>query len=526
MAADPALIAAFRSYSRIASRLSIGTAIVCAVVAANDLVSVYSTTLSLISLEMAAIVILSGLAMSWELPSGVPDSAVRVVLGSIAISVGSLMIATPSMTLSVGLYGIALGLATMVGSTTQPSIRKIAQCLAFAAGSIALLSAIGHIYGLFGLNSTTGMSPIASILGVAIATAYLCQVPDQGIMATVTDSQAGGIMSRRLLIGIIGIPSVLGLLRLEGESWGLYDTQRGVSLLVVLIIIAFMFMIGRYARTLNTSDESRSKAEAGRVQAENLLQAQRLKAIRSDRLKSLGIMSAGMAHELNQPLVGVRGLAEHLLLGLDRGWSPDDGKIRDRLSLIMEQADRMSHIVEHARMFAREAGKPETRTIDVNEVLASTVRFIEDQFHAQGLVLNVLPSEKKCLVEANPYSLEEVITNLLINAQDATAEAISTTSESERPAVDAQITCSGDQVNILVKDHGTGIPLAIQDQVFEPFFTTKDNDKGTGLGLPICRSIVEQWGGTISIESEEGVGTTVTISLPSSSLASTPEIHE
>lgn len=522
MAADQALIVAFISYSRIASRLSIGTAVVCTAIALLDILPIDGLTQSLISLDMTAIVIPTGIAIAWVLPSGISDSAVRLVLGGTAIAIG----VTATTTMSVALFGVALGLATIFGSTVHPTIRKIVQFLAFVAGAIALLSAIGHIYELFGLNSSTGMSPVASILGIATATAFLCQVPDQGIMATVTDSQAGGIMSRRLLIGIIGIPSVLGLLRLEGERWGFYDTQRGVSLLVVLIIIAFMFMIGRYARTLNQSDDARSRAEAGRIQAENQLQVQRLKAIRSDRLKSLGIMSAGMAHELNQPLVGVRGLAEHLLLGLDRGWSPDDSKIRERLSLIIEQADRMSHIVEHARMFAREAGKPETRTIDVNEVLASSVRFMGEQFLTRGLVLNVLPCENECLVEANPYSLEEVITNLLINAQDATEDAISTTSESVRSTVVARVTTDGDQVHILIKDHGTGIPMAIRDQVFEPFFTTKTDDKGTGLGLPICRSIVEQLGGTISIESEEGVGTAVTISLPSSRLASTPEINE
>ena len=74
-------------------------------------------------------------------------------------------------------------------------------------------------------------------------------------------------------------------------------------------------------------------------------------------------MAAGIAHELNQPLVGVRGLAEHILIGLDRGWNLTKEKLQDRAERIVEQADRMVHIIDHVRMFAREAGRPELESI-------------------------------------------------------------------------------------------------------------------------------------------------------------------
>ena len=85
------------------------------------------------------------------------------------------------------------------------------------------------------------------------------------------------------------------------------------------------------------------------------MEMQRVLSIRADRLRSLGEMAAGIAHELNQPLVDVRGLAEHMMLGMDRDWIFDKEKTREKLSLILDQADRMTHIIQHVRLFAQGA---------------------------------------------------------------------------------------------------------------------------------------------------------------------------
>jgi len=97
----------------------------------------------------------------------------------------------------------------------------------------------------------------------------------------------------------------------------------------------------------------RRRAEEAQMAAEQKLEEQRALSMHSDRLRSLGEMAAGIAHELNQPLVGVRGLAEHILIGMERGWELSTETLRNRLAGIVEQADRMVHIIEHVRMFAR-----------------------------------------------------------------------------------------------------------------------------------------------------------------------------
>ena len=96
-------------------------------------------------------------------------------------------------------------------------------------------------------------------------------------------------------------------------------------------------------------------------EAQRELAAQRVLNVASDRLRSLGEMVTNIAHELKQPLAGVRGLAEHLLIAIEKEWGTSQERFREKLAHIVEQADRMSHIIEQVRIFAREAGKPDVR---------------------------------------------------------------------------------------------------------------------------------------------------------------------
>lgn len=248
------------------------------------------------------------------------------------------------------------------------------------------------------------------------------------------------------------------------------------------------------------------------------LERQRLLTTRTDRLRSLGEMAAGIAHELNQPLGGIRGLAEHLLLGIKRGWGHSEEQTSEKLQRILEQADRMSHVIEHVRIFARDAGKPETRPIDVNEVVESALELLEVQLRAHVIDVRreldpVLPP-----VMANPFSLEEVVLNCLTNARDAIEER---REEGNAPDSPQRITLrtrreehdGGEKVVLEVRDTGCGVPVDRRERIFDPFFTTKGPDRGTGLGLSISRSIVEDLGGEIRLRCTDDGETEVTISL-------------
>lgn len=443
-------------------------------------------------------------------------AVVVFLLGVLNLIVGPLTTVAPyiSVSPSEAAYACLMGFSLAALDLEIAGRFRPAQLFAFVACALALFAFIGHIYALYGLASHTGMTMLASVMGLMLAVGGLCARSDRGVMAIVTHAGPGGIMARRLLTGVIGIPTLLGLFRLEGERHGLYDGPFGISLLVVLIIVSFLGMTWWYAQVLNRTDEDRLMAEDMKHQAEQDLASQRALSVRADRLRSLGEMAAGIAHELNQPLVGVRGLAEHLLLGMDRGWVTPDDKAREKLKLILDQADRMTHIIEHARLFSRNAGKPDTEPVDVNEIVRTVKGMIETQFQAQGIAIHCILADTLPRVMANTYSLEEVLINLMINARDAVEDYDRADTSGKHLPVEVSTRMENDRVVIVVRDHGRGIPAEILPNVFDPFFTTKGPERGTGLGLAVCKSLIEQMDGTISIHSVVNQGTGVTVSLP------------
>jgi signal transduction histidine kinase len=255
-----------------------------------------------------------------------------------------------------------------------------------------------------------------------------------------------------------------------------------------------------------------------RQEAEEELKAQRTLRMRSDRLRSLGEMAAGIAHELNQPLVGVRGFAELILHSMDNGQEISKDEIRSNTGTIVEQADRMVHIINHVRLFARDADSIETSIIDLNDIVRSGTSLLMAQFNSHGLLLENDLSPHELPVKVNPYSVEEVIFNLLSNARHSLGKKIETAGDEYRPCarvITRRIAVNGrDVVTLKIADNGTGIPGHAAEKIFDPFFTTKDPDKGTGLGLSICKSIVESFQGQIQFDTAENEGTSFEIEFP------------
>lgn len=267
---------------------------------------------------------------------------------------------------------------------------------------------------------------------------------------------------------------------------------------------------------------ARRQAEANRQQALEQLEAQKSLAMRSDRLRSLGEMAAGIAHELNQPLAGVRGLSEHILLAISRDWALPRAKIQERVEKIVAQADRMIHIIDHVRVFAREAGRPEMSSMDVNDVVRAAMDMHGVQFRSRGIELTCRLQDDLPASWGNSYSLEEVVLNLLSNARDAIIERLEGAGEYSggRVQLFTELTETG-SILVSVVDNGVGLPVNDRERVFEPFFTSKGPDKGTGLGLSVSRSIVEQFDGRIWLEAALGGGMRAVVLLPAESDANT-----
>ncbi|CAN7696273.1 ATP-binding protein [Pseudomonas solani] len=228
------------------------------------------------------------------------------------------------------------------------------------------------------------------------------------------------------------------------------------------------------------------------------------KLVHSERLASIGRLAAGVAHEIGNPITGIACLAQNL-----REEREGDGELTEISSQILEQTKRVSRIVQSLMSFAHAGGRQQATepvcladvTQDAIGLLSLNKRSVDVEF------FNLCDPEH--VAEGDPQRLAQVLINLLSNARDASPPG---------SAIRVRSEISDHAVNLIVEDEGSGIPKAIMDRLFEPFFTTKDPGKGTGLGLALVYSIVEEHYGHITIESpadpEQQRGTRIRVTLP------------
>jgi len=238
--------------------------------------------------------------------------------------------------------------------------------------------------------------------------------------------------------------------------------------------------------------------------------------IQSEKMAAVGQLSAGVAHELNNPLGGILGYAQYTLEKMSRKpfaevTELDFEAYRKHLRDIEAQSRRCKTIVQNLLKFSRSSAKIDFCDVDVNATLLETISLIEHQMVMQKIVLtpDLQPNIPK--ISGNSGLLQQVFTNVIINALHAMNEGghlLITTRHS--PGLGE---FSG-AVEISFTDDGCGIPAEIQKNIFEPFFTTKAIGKGTGLGLSVSYGIIKEHGGEIKVESIEGCGTTFMIILP------------
>ena len=251
--------------------------------------------------------------------------------------------------------------------------------------------------------------------------------------------------------------------------------------------------IGDLAVAFNTMAAILQKSRTDLDQAEGQL-------VQSAKLASLGTLSAGVAHELNQPLAIIRGVAQQLQD--EPGISED--MIAD-LDLIEGQTGRMMKIITHLRTFCR-AGTGDAREFDVNKVSADCFILIGEQLRAHNIAVRMDLCEGEPQVKGDPNEIEQVLINLITNARDA-IEGVPDAAITLRSRIE------GDKLILQVADNGPGIPEEIRVRIFDPFFTTKEPGKGTGLGLSISHTILEKHGGSLSVENDGGAVFTIVLPL-------------
>lgn len=240
-------------------------------------------------------------------------------------------------------------------------------------------------------------------------------------------------------------------------------------------------------------------AEAIARRESKLKEATQRQISRSEKLASVGRLAAGIAHEINNPLTGVLMFAH--LLHEKGGRNAEDAH---DLEVIVRETERVRGIVRSLLDFARQS-PPSKELLDINGVVRDTLTLVHKQAERADVVIEEQLAATLPAVLGDRNQLAQVLVNLSLNAIEAMPEG-GLLSVSTR-AVDGRVV-------IVVRDTGCGIKAEDLDRVFDPFFTTKPPGEGTGLGLSVSYGTVEQHGGELTVESREGVGTTMTVVLP------------
>ncbi len=236
--------------------------------------------------------------------------------------------------------------------------------------------------------------------------------------------------------------------------------------------------------------------------------------IQASKMTTLGVMAAGMAHEINQPLNVIQICADFFLKMLKRGENIEDEDLKNMANDIIENVDRATKVITHVKDFARQSEVKRCK-IDINESLEDVFKFLVHQLkvHQIELILDLEPDIP--LIMADHNRLEQVFINLVTNAIDALDEKTEKEAykDSEKKLFIKSFT-ENNNVIVTVRDTGIGMNDEIKEKLFEPFFTTKKTGKGTGLGVSISYGIVKDYNGDIEIDSKVGVGTTFKLKFP------------
>ncbi len=233
--------------------------------------------------------------------------------------------------------------------------------------------------------------------------------------------------------------------------------------------------------------------------------------LHTNRLAVLGVLGAGLAHELNNPLTSISLEAENLRDQLREEVDPNKAQVSS-VETILKGVDRMQRVISHLLVYVRKGSQVGEESIDLKDLTTDARLFLERQFHNRNISIDV-SIEKEMWIEGRRTDMESVFHNLLTNSRDAFDE------NEERLSSNHQITITAHRpeegwIEIVYKDNAGGIPKELLTKIFDPFFTTKKEGSGTGLGLSISSKIIKEHKGSLRV-CVEGEVTLFKILIPS-----------
>ncbi|HTX99348.1 MAG TPA: ATP-binding protein [Bacteroidota bacterium] len=273
---------------------------------------------------------------------------------------------------------------------------------------------------------------------------------------------------------------------------------------------SFNVMRERLMSAMNDLNKLTADLETKVEQRTQQLKAAHQKLLQTDRLASLGQLSASVAHEINNPLSGVLNLSMLMQRILKDDGIPHERipEYRKYLSQVVNETSRVGRIVSDLLAFSRRS-KPQTTMADLNSIIRTTVSLVSHKLSLSNVVVNESLQEDLPPLRCDSSQIQQVVMNLVMNAAEAT-------SVKEGGCVKVRTGASEDRSSIVmeVQDDGEGIPPENLEKIFDPFFTTKGEGKGVGLGLAVVYGVINAHGGDIEVESIVGKGTTFKVILP------------
>lgn len=251
-------------------------------------------------------------------------------------------------------------------------------------------------------------------------------------------------------------------------------------------------------RLLRWNDDLRQKVEEATAE----LRAAQAQLVEAQKLAAVGQLGAGVAHEINNPLAGILGNAQ--LMMLERSETDPDFEMLKKIEL---SARRCKEITQNLLRFSQQRERPQPRRMDLNGVIRDALTLITSQLAAEGITLDLQLSEGELPVNGDPGHLQQVLLAVVQNARTAMAAT-------KTKVLSVQTRSEADEVVMTVRDTGKGISAEHLPRVFEPFFTTKDVWSNVGLGLSVAYRVIAEHHGRIQVESRVGEGTEVMVCLP------------
>ena len=228
--------------------------------------------------------------------------------------------------------------------------------------------------------------------------------------------------------------------------------------------------------------------------------------LQSAKMAAIGQLAAGISHEINQPLTGIKGFAQAVLMDLE-----ERSPIREDLKRIVEQADRIDKIIQNVRLFAKKS-EFKLEDIDVHKPIEDSLMLVSEQLRVRNIRLNKSLAKNLPKIKGDTNQLQQVFLNIITNARDAIDSL--KRPEGGEITIKTSLSQNKENIEIIFKDNGCGISKEDLGNIFNPFFTTKSSQAGIGLGLSIAYRIIEDHNGKVEVESQVAKGATFKVTLP------------